>query len=85
MDTAVKSTESRFQIPNQHLSFFFDNEKVLGILMIAPAVIYILALVGYPLILAFIYSFSDITVGSSHFRASRLWPISEETKTRPMR
>lgn len=67
MDTALKSTESRFQLPNQHLSFFFDNEKVLGILMIAPAVIYILALVGYPLILAFIYSFSDITVGSSHF------------------
>ena len=35
--------------------------------MIAPAVIYILALVGYPLILAFVYSFSDITVGSSHY------------------
>jgi len=35
--------------------------------MIAPAVIYILALVGYPLVLAFIYSLSDITIGSSHF------------------
>ncbi|MBW2048716.1 MAG: sugar ABC transporter permease, partial [Deltaproteobacteria bacterium] len=46
------------------LSFFFDNEKFLGPIMIAPAVIYVLALVGYPLILAFAYSLSDITVGS---------------------
>lgn len=52
---------------NQRLSFLLDNERLLGILMIGPAVIYVLALVGYPLILAFVYSFSDITVGSSHF------------------
>lgn len=66
MDTAAKSAESTFQSRNQHWRFFFDNEKVLGPLMIAPAIIYILALVGYPLILAFVYSFSDITVGSTH-------------------
>jgi multiple sugar transport system permease protein len=35
--------------------------------MIAPAVIYVLALVGYPLVLSFVYSLSDITVGSTHF------------------
>ncbi len=35
--------------------------------MIAPAVIYILAQVGNSLILAFVYSFSDITIGSSQF------------------
>jgi multiple sugar transport system permease protein len=67
MDPAAKSLESTIRGRNQHLSFFFDNKKVLGFLMIAPAVIYILALVGYPLILAFVYSFSDITVGSSHY------------------
>jgi len=67
MDPAAKSLESTIRSRNQHLRFFFDNKKVLGFLMIAPAVIYILALVGYPLILAFVYSFSDITVGSSHY------------------
>ena len=53
--------------PNQRLSYILDNEKVLGVVMIAPAVLYILALVGYPLVLAFLYSLSDITIGSSHF------------------
>jgi len=48
-------------------SFLVDNEKFLGPLMIAPAVIYVLALVGYPLILAFAYSLSDITVGSVEY------------------
>lgn len=67
MESASNSEEETFQIRNQHLKFFFDNEKVLGLLMIAPAVVYILALVGFPLILAFIYSFSDITIGSSHY------------------
>ena len=49
------------------LSFLVDNEKLLGPIMIAPAVIYVLALVGYPLILAFAYSLSDITVGSTTY------------------
>jgi multiple sugar transport system permease protein len=67
METTSNSVEGTFRIRNQHLSFFFDNETVLGLLMIAPAVVYILALVGFPLILAFIYSFSDITIGSSDY------------------
>jgi multiple sugar transport system permease protein len=46
------------------ISLLLDNEKLLGILMIAPAVLYVLALVGYPLVLAFMYSLSDITIGS---------------------
>ncbi|MBI4773363.1 MAG: sugar ABC transporter permease [Deltaproteobacteria bacterium] len=52
---------------NSRLSLLVDNEKILGFLMIAPAVAYVLALVGYPLVLAFIYSLSDMTVGSTHF------------------
>jgi multiple sugar transport system permease protein len=67
MDPAANTLESTIRGRNQHLSFFFDNKNVLGFLMIAPAVTYILALVGYPLILAFVYSFSDITVGSSDY------------------
>lgn len=51
----------------QRMSFFLDNEKILGPLMISPAVIYVLALVGYPLILAFAYSLSDISVGSTEY------------------
>jgi multiple sugar transport system permease protein len=67
MEPAVKPTGSRFASRGQRLSFLFDNERVLGFLMIAPAVIYVLALVGYPLVLSFVYSVSDITVGSTHF------------------
>jgi len=43
--------------------YFFDSERVLGPLMLFPAVIYIVALVGFPLILAVLYAFSDVTVG----------------------
>jgi multiple sugar transport system permease protein len=47
-----------------------DREKVLGWLMLGPAVIYILAFVGIPFILAILLSFSDATIGNptpSHF------------------
>ncbi len=46
--------------------YLFDNERVLGSLMLFPAVVYILALVGFPLILAVLYSFTNVTVGSPH-------------------
>ena len=48
---------------------FIDDERWLGRLLIAPAVIYIVALVGFPFVLAIYYSLSDATVGSStlHF------------------
>ena len=67
METATPKVKGALRSRKQHLSFFFDNEKVLGTLMIAPAVVYILALVGFPLVMAFVYSFSDITIGSSDF------------------
>ncbi len=48
---------------------FVDDERWLGRLLIAPAVIYIAALVGFPFLLAIYYSLSDATVGSQvlHF------------------
>ena len=41
-----------------------DRPGWLGALMIAPAVLYIVLLVGLPFVLALLYSLSDITMGS---------------------
>ena len=41
-----------------------DSERWLGRFMIAPTVLYIVLLVGFPFLLALYYSVSDITVGS---------------------
>ena len=46
------------------LSFLLDSEKWLGRLMLAPAILYIVLLVGFPFFLALYYSVSDITLGS---------------------
>jgi len=45
-------------------SAVLDNERWLGRFMIAPAVLYIVLLVGLPFFLALFYSVSDVTVGS---------------------
>lgn len=42
-----------------------DSERWLGAALIAPAILYIGALVGFPFFLAIFYSVSDITVGST--------------------
>jgi len=43
--------------------FLLDRTKLLGPLLLLPAVIYIVALVGIPFALAIAYAFSDVTVG----------------------
>ncbi len=50
------------------LRFLVDREEWLGPLLIAPAVVYILLLIGAPFLLALFYSVSDIIVGSTHPR-----------------
>ena len=40
----------------------------LGVAMFAPALLYIVAVVGLPLVLAFLYSVGDVTVGSVGYR-----------------
>lgn len=45
-------------------SYILDREKVLGPMMIGPAIVYIAVLVGFPFFLALFYSLSDVTVGS---------------------
>lgn len=44
--------------------FWFERERVLGPLFLLPAVVYIVALVGFPLVLAVLYAFSGVTVGN---------------------
>jgi multiple sugar transport system permease protein len=40
----------------------------LGIAMFAPAVLYIVALVGLPFVMAFVYAFGDVRIGSEGYR-----------------
>lgn len=59
------------QLPQeQGKRYLFDNERVLGPLMLFPAVVYIIALVGFPLILAVLYAFSNVTVGDPRITGS---------------
>ncbi len=44
-------------------SSFADNERWLWPAMLAPAVLYIVLLVGFPFFLSIYYSFTDVTVG----------------------
>lgn len=44
--------------------YLLDNERVLGALFMSPAVIYIVALVGLPFVLAILFSVTDVTTGS---------------------
>ena len=46
-------------------AFPLDNRRVVGILFLAPALIYILLLVGFPFLLAIAFGFSDVTVGNT--------------------
>ncbi|HEY0877743.1 MAG TPA: sugar ABC transporter permease, partial [Zeimonas sp.] len=50
--------------PRWH-SAWRDDEAWLGRVLLAPAVIYIAALVGFPFVLAIVYSLSDATVGTT--------------------
>lgn len=44
-----------------------DQGALLGIAMFAPALLYMLLLIGAPFVLAFMYAFSDVKVGSEGF------------------
>jgi multiple sugar transport system permease protein len=45
--------------------YLFDRERVLGALFLAPAVVYIVALVAIPFFIAIAFSLSDVTVGNT--------------------
>jgi multiple sugar transport system permease protein len=46
------------------MGWLVDSQKWLGSAMIAPAVVYIIALIGIPFFLAIYYSLSNVTIGS---------------------
>lgn len=47
---------------------YFDNEKILAPLLVIPAGLYIVLFVGFPFIMSFIYSISNVTVGNPDFK-----------------
>lgn len=49
--------------------YLLDSERLLGPALVTPAVAYLVLVVAYPLVLAFLYAFSNVTVGSQslHF------------------
>jgi multiple sugar transport system permease protein len=49
--------------------YLLDSERLLGPALMAPAIVYLILVVAYPLVLAFLYAFSDVTTGSQslHF------------------
>lgn len=44
--------------------YLSDNSRFLAGLFMSPAILYILALVGFPFVLAILYSFTDISTGN---------------------
>lgn len=60
----VETTEALPGVAESRRRYLFDREGVLAPLFLLPAVVYIVALVGIPLVLAVAYSFSNATVGS---------------------
>ncbi|MGH7904199.1 MAG: carbohydrate ABC transporter permease [Candidatus Dormibacteraceae bacterium] len=44
--------------------YLLERDGVLGPALLLPSVVYLLALVGVPLVLVFLYAFSDITTGN---------------------
>lgn len=59
--TPASVQDASFAKDERHL---MERDSVLGPLMLLPAVVYILVLVGLPLIIAVLYSFSSVTVGN---------------------
>jgi multiple sugar transport system permease protein len=50
-----------------HVHHLLDRENVLGPVMLTPLMIYLVALVGFPLVMVLVYAFSDASIGSDVF------------------
>ena len=66
VERTVADAPRRVVVPRltftEKLGRFFEHETVFGYLMVAPAVLYILLLVGYPFVIALWFTVSDATV-----------------------
>ncbi len=47
---------------------FFDREQVLAPLLVLPAGLFIVLFVGFPIVMSFVYSISNVTVGNPNFK-----------------
>ncbi len=47
---------------------FLERETALALLLILPVVIYVVAFIGFPFVMSFVYSISNVTVGNPHFK-----------------
>jgi multiple sugar transport system permease protein len=61
---AGETTPEILTTPRRRARYLLDRERLLGAAFLAPAVIYLILVVAYPLALAFLYAFSDVTTGS---------------------
>jgi ABC-type sugar transport system permease subunit len=52
--------------------YWLDNERLLGVAMLVPASLYIIVLVGFPFVLAILFSFSDVTIGDPNIKGLTL-------------
>ncbi len=80
---AIEKASPRTEARTGRLGFLLDSEEWLGRLMIAPAILYIVLLVGFPFFLALYYSLSDITLGSRtmHFAGLKNFRAVIQTPT----
>ena len=59
--TTTASEETR-RIPSR---FLLDSDRFVGVMFLLPAILYIIALVGLPFLLAIAFSLTDVTVGDT--------------------
>jgi len=62
--TPTGEPEPRAAAEPRALAALLDSPRWLGVLMIGPAVLYIVLVVGLPFVLAILYAFSGVTMGS---------------------
>ena len=69
MTSAITGTAGKTRRRDRLLSRFADNDRWLWRAMLAPAILYIGLLVGFPFLLSLYYSVSSVTVASQdvHF------------------
>ncbi|MGQ0716391.1 MAG: carbohydrate ABC transporter permease [Pseudonocardiales bacterium] len=63
----MASKRPRSERPRSQRPRLADNDDALALLLLAPSVVYIIALVGFPFVLAIAFSLSDVTGGDPSF------------------
>ncbi len=54
-----------------------DRESVLAPLLLLPVVLYVVLFIGFPFVMSFVYSISNVTVGNPDFRVTGLGNFRE--------